>query len=378
MRIAAGETDLLLGCDLVVAASEEALAKLNERIATAVVNSHEAATAEFTRNPDAQVPGQAMQQALVEAVGADKTHFIDATRLATRLLGDSIATNLFMLGYAYQRGLVPVSAEAIEKAIQLNGVAVKLNCEAFLWGAAPPTTWRRWRSSPRRKWPKPSPARASRRSSASASTSSPPTRTPATPSATATWSSACVGSMKAPARNSPKPSPATTSRSSPTRTSTKWRASTATASSAAPARPVQWRLPPAVPPGAVLAGQARPRHRATAQTQLRPVDAQGLRPAGDLQIPPWQRAGPFAYSEERRLERELIVRYEDNVEAVLAHLRGDNYRVAVAIAELPEQIRGYGHVKEKALAKVREHEAQLRAQLLATEIKVVRLFDSAA
>jgi indolepyruvate ferredoxin oxidoreductase len=116
VRIAAGETDLLLGCDLVVAASEEALAKLNETIAHAVVNSHEAATAEFTRNPDAQVPGAAMREALIEAVGASKTHFIDATRLATRLLGDSIATNLFMLGYAYQKGLVPVSAEAIGRA----------------------------------------------------------------------------------------------------------------------------------------------------------------------------------------------------------------------------------------------------------------------
>ncbi|MNP28233.1 indolepyruvate ferredoxin oxidoreductase [compost metagenome] len=114
VRIAAGETDLLLGCDLVVAASEEALAKLNERIAHAVINSHEAATAEFTRNPDAQVPGQAMREALVEAVGGSKTHFVDATRLATRLLGDSIATNLFMLGYAYQKGLVPLSAEAMD------------------------------------------------------------------------------------------------------------------------------------------------------------------------------------------------------------------------------------------------------------------------
>ncbi|WP_165679252.1 indolepyruvate ferredoxin oxidoreductase family protein, partial [Metapseudomonas otitidis] len=122
VRIAAGETDLLLGCDLVVAASEEALAKLNDRIATAVVNSHEAATAEFTRNPDAQVPGAAMRDALVEAVGEAKTHFVDATRLATRLLGDSIATNLFMLGYAYQKGLVPISAAAIDKAIELNGV----------------------------------------------------------------------------------------------------------------------------------------------------------------------------------------------------------------------------------------------------------------
>ncbi len=77
VRIAAGEADLLLGCDLVVAASEESLAKLNDQIAFAVVNSFEAATAEFTRNPDAQVPGAAMREALVEAVGAKKTWFVD-------------------------------------------------------------------------------------------------------------------------------------------------------------------------------------------------------------------------------------------------------------------------------------------------------------
>ncbi|NQD81532.1 indolepyruvate ferredoxin oxidoreductase family protein, partial [Pseudomonas sp. CrR14] len=134
VRIAAGEADLLIGCDLVVAAGEDALAKLNEQVSHAVINSHEAATAEFTRNPDAQVPGQAMRQALTDAVGADKTWFVDATHLATRLLGDSIATNLFMLGYAYQKGLVPISAHAIDRAIELNNVAVAFNQQAFLWG----------------------------------------------------------------------------------------------------------------------------------------------------------------------------------------------------------------------------------------------------
>jgi indolepyruvate ferredoxin oxidoreductase len=68
------------------------------------------------------------------AVGAEHADFVDATGLATGLLGDSIATNLFMLGYAYQRGLVPVAAEAIERAIELNAVAVDFNRAAFLWG----------------------------------------------------------------------------------------------------------------------------------------------------------------------------------------------------------------------------------------------------
>jgi indolepyruvate ferredoxin oxidoreductase len=75
-----------------------------------------------------------MQRSISEATGPDNTEFLDATHLATGLLGDSIASNLFMLGYAYQRGLVPVSASAIEQAIALNGVAVELNLDAFRWG----------------------------------------------------------------------------------------------------------------------------------------------------------------------------------------------------------------------------------------------------
>ncbi len=64
----------------------------------------------------------------------DGLHAIDATGIATALLGDSIAANLFTLGYAYQKGLIPIGAAAIEEAIRLNGVAVKMNLEAFLWG----------------------------------------------------------------------------------------------------------------------------------------------------------------------------------------------------------------------------------------------------
>src|SRR5206468_3288331 len=70
----------------------------------------------------------------VAAVGTGAAEFVAATRLATGLLGDAIATNLFMLGYAYQQGLVPVSAEAIDRAIELNGVAVEFNRRAFRWG----------------------------------------------------------------------------------------------------------------------------------------------------------------------------------------------------------------------------------------------------
>src|SRR5690606_10933281 len=94
VRIAAGEADLLLGCDRVGAAGGEGVTALNDRHGTAGVNSHESAPAECTRKPGARVPGAAMRQASSDAVGAEKTHCVDATRLATQLMGDSIATNL--------------------------------------------------------------------------------------------------------------------------------------------------------------------------------------------------------------------------------------------------------------------------------------------
>jgi indolepyruvate ferredoxin oxidoreductase len=134
VRIAAGGANLLLGCDLVVSASPDALSKLEPAHSRAIVNSHETITGDFTRNPDLAFPSRDMQRSIAEATGPDNTEFLDATRLATGLLGDSIASNLMMLGHAYQRGLVPLSAEAIERAITLNAVAVEFNLDAFRWG----------------------------------------------------------------------------------------------------------------------------------------------------------------------------------------------------------------------------------------------------
>ena len=117
-----------------------------------MVNSAEVPTAEFTRNPRLAVPGRATCSARSPR-RRRRAHaeFVDATRLATALLGDAIATNMFMLGYAWQKGLVPVSAAAIERAIELNGVAVEVNQQGVPLG--PPRRARpraRSSGSPRR------------------------------------------------------------------------------------------------------------------------------------------------------------------------------------------------------------------------------------
>ncbi len=133
-RIAAGEADAVIGCDLVATVSEEPLARMRAGATRAVVNASLVMTGEFIRNPDLQMSSARMEQEIRDAVGADNAEFLDAGRIATALTGDAIATNLFMLGFAFQRGLVPVSAQAIRRAIELNAVAVEANKASFEWG----------------------------------------------------------------------------------------------------------------------------------------------------------------------------------------------------------------------------------------------------
>ncbi|NJD24382.1 MAG: indolepyruvate ferredoxin oxidoreductase family protein [Betaproteobacteria bacterium] len=133
-RIATGEADAVLGGDLVVSAGAEALAKMLDGKTRAVISCSDTPTAEFTRNRDWSLPSRALQQRLVDALGSTTIDFIDAQHLAARLMGDALFANLLLLGYAWQRGLVPVTAAALDQAIALNGAAVAANRLAFLWG----------------------------------------------------------------------------------------------------------------------------------------------------------------------------------------------------------------------------------------------------
>lgn len=136
VRIPAGDADLLLGCDLVVAASDEALAKLHSERSHVVANNYQSVTSDFVHNRDFVFPAEDMLNSLRVEAGDDKTWFINATNIARKLLGDSIASNLFLLGVAYQRGLIPISSAAIERAVELNKAAVEMNKLAFRWGRA--------------------------------------------------------------------------------------------------------------------------------------------------------------------------------------------------------------------------------------------------
>jgi indolepyruvate ferredoxin oxidoreductase len=134
VRIAAGDARLVIGCDMIVAASDEAIAKMQSGFTRAVINADVATTGGFTKDPDLQMPTADMAEVIREACGPGAADFVDATQLATSLLGDSIATNLFMVGYAWQKGLIPVGEAALLQAIELNGAAVESNKKAFEWG----------------------------------------------------------------------------------------------------------------------------------------------------------------------------------------------------------------------------------------------------
>lgn len=134
IRIAAGGADVVLGCDLVTTAMANALATLSSGRTSVFVNTHETYPGAFTHKPDFTLPTTAILERLEARVGADRMHAIDAARIAATLLGDSIAANMFLLGFAWQAGSIPLPREAIERAIELNGVAVAMNKAAFAWG----------------------------------------------------------------------------------------------------------------------------------------------------------------------------------------------------------------------------------------------------
>ncbi|MEZ5856634.1 MAG: indolepyruvate ferredoxin oxidoreductase family protein [Hyphomicrobiaceae bacterium] len=133
-RLSTGSADLILGCDSLVTSGEAALGSIDPKRTHVVVNAHQAITGQFAMNPDLTFPSEAIARRIGAETGDGRLDMLDATRLATALMGDSIAANLFMLGFAWQKGLVPVSQAALMQAIELNGLAVEANKAAFDWG----------------------------------------------------------------------------------------------------------------------------------------------------------------------------------------------------------------------------------------------------
>ena len=134
IRVSVGEADCLIGGDLVVAAGSEILATARRGRTNASVNGHETITGEFTRNPEFRIPGEQLRQRIAAVCGEDGSDVLDAFALAERVLGDSIFSNMIVLGHAWQKGRLPLTAESLMKAIELNGAAVERNKAALELG----------------------------------------------------------------------------------------------------------------------------------------------------------------------------------------------------------------------------------------------------
>ncbi|HWA45269.1 MAG TPA: indolepyruvate ferredoxin oxidoreductase family protein [Hypericibacter adhaerens] len=372
VRIAAGGARVLLACDIVVGASYDALAKLHKGVSRALINVEESITGDFTRNPDLGFPVADLKRAITDAVGRDEADFVDATRLATALLGDSIASNLFMLGYAYQKGLVPVSGEALERAIELNGAAVEQNRQAFRWGrraahdlasveaaakAADPT------SAPRPLATTLEEIVALRSRDLAAYQNEALARrykdlVAAVEVAEAERTPGRRGLAEAVARNYYK------------LLAYKDEYEVARLFSDPAFRQSlenhfegNWKLSLNLAPPLIAK-----RDPDTGHLLKREFGSWLL---GAFRILPHFRflrgtaLDPFGRTPERKRERALIAEYEALLREILGKLDHENHRVAVALAALPEQIRGYGHVKDAAIEKAKAREAELLADFRA-------------
>jgi indolepyruvate ferredoxin oxidoreductase len=366
VRIAAGGARLLLGCDLVVSASADALSKLELGNSRAIVNSHEIITGDFTRNPDLVFPGGALQQSIAAATGAEGCEFLDATRLATGLFGDSIASNLFMLGYAYQRGLVPLSAEALERAIALNGIAVEFNRSAFRWGrravadralvearAIPPAT-----TPPTHRLSETLDQLIERRVTF---------LTAYQDDVYAARYAALVGRVReAEAECLPGETSLTRSAAQAlfklmaykdeyevARLYTDTDFLKRVADQFEGPYELHFHLAPPI------LGDRDPRTGHLCKRSFGPWMLSLFRVLAKLRRLRGTPFDIFARSEERRTERRLIGEYEAVLQEMLAHLSPANHAIAVELAALPLEIRGFGHVKEAHLARVKASEAAL-------------------
>jgi indolepyruvate ferredoxin oxidoreductase len=318
------------------------------------------------KNPNWQLPGSDLQRDIIEACGSGNAAFVPATEVASGLMGDAIATNMFMLGYAYQKGWIPVSAASLERAIELNGVAVEFNKKSFLWGRHAALDLERVQRI-------------------------------ATPAAVIPIEQHLSRNLDEVIERRVKllteyqdAAYAERYRSLVERVrkaetgSTKLTEAVARYYAKLLAYKDEYEVARLHADGqfgrkieAMFEGDYRVVYHLSPPLLARKDPLTGE--PRKMKFGPWMGSvfkllkrlkglrgtplDPFGYTEERRTERALIREYEQMVEQLLQGLSSQNHALAVQIASLPEEIRGYGHIKMKSIAAARKKRGELLAGL---------------
>jgi len=364
IRIAAGEANAIIGSDLLVTAENAIMTRMQRGVTRAVINTHRMATVAFIRNPDLETPWTAMEEGVRDAIGAEATRFVDATRLAGALLGDSLGTNIFLLGFAYQMGLVPVSQEALFRAIELNGAAVDSNKRAFQWGRLACHDCDGLERHVRATQPDVGSDRALSIDLDAAIERRARFLTAYQDERLARRYSALVDRVRA--REAAVAPGSTRLADAVARNYFKLLAIKDEYEVARLYTDGEFERQVA----AAFEGDYTLRYHFAPPLWVRPDKVTGT--PVKRSYGPWMRPvlgvlarlkglrgtplDPFGFTEERRLERRLVADYERMVAEIEAALRADNLALAVDLASIPASIRGYGHVKRRNLeaAKARE------------------------
>jgi indolepyruvate ferredoxin oxidoreductase len=365
-RIATGEADVILGCDMLTAGAADAVSKMRPGRTLAIINLHQQPPGTFAQNPDWEYPAAQVRALIEESVGAGAADFIDATKLATALMGDSIAANLFMLGYAWQRGRIPLKEESLLRAIELNGVAVASNKMSLLWGRRAAVDLKRVERTA-------TPAQAivvqMPQSLDSIINQRVDFLTAYQDAAYAGTYSELVSQVRA----------------KESELGLGHQLSTAVAKYyfKLMAYKDEYEVARLYTDGRFVEQlQQQFEGNFSVKFNLAPPlfarkDAKGHLVKAEFGSWMWSafrllaklkglRGGAFdvfGYTGERRMERALIGEYRDLVTALIGQLNADNHAMAVDLASLPEKVRGFGHVKEQAVASFRSEQARLLAQL---------------
>ncbi|MCC2955188.1 indolepyruvate ferredoxin oxidoreductase family protein [Massilia sp. IC2-477] len=366
-RVGTGSADLVIGCDQIVTASRDALSRMGEGRTWAAVNSTGATTAAFVKNPDWQFPAEGSRGAILQACGADKVDFVDAGKIATALMGDAIATNMFMLGYAFQKGHVPLTEASLLKAIELNGVSVAFNKAAFHWGRTAAHDL-----ASVKKLATPAQVIEFKRSESLDDIINRRVEllTAYQNAAYASQYKAFVDRVRAEEAKLEGGKRGTRLTEAVARYFYKLMAYKDEYEVARLHTDPMFRAKIAnMFEGDIklkfhLAPPLLAKHDKEGRALKQEYGSWMLKAFGVLAKLKGLRGTPFdvfGYTAERRTERALIGEYRQTVEALLPKLTPENVAQAVAIASIPEDIRGYGHVKERHLKAAKQKEAALVA-----------------